>query len=86
MDTAAPRAFLWTPAKEEAARQLASDALKDEEIARRAGVSRMTLHNWKKHPEFAARVAQHVAEYSAALRQRWREETEKHLDEFYRKR
>ena len=38
---------------------VAEDVLSDEEIAASLGVSRMTLHNWKKKPEFAAEVHLH---------------------------
>jgi hypothetical protein len=49
--------FRWSEAKAEAAALLAEDALTDEEIADRVGNTRMQLARWKRHPEFAARVA-----------------------------
>ncbi len=35
---------------------MAADDLTDEEIAARAGVTRRQLTNWKRHPDFAARI------------------------------
>ncbi len=52
----APQPFHWTVRREEAAALLAADELTDEEIAARAGVTRRQLTNWKRHPDFAARI------------------------------
>lgn len=47
--------------KEEAARLLAEDDLTDEEIARRAGITRRQLTTWKQDPSFRQAVNEHVA-------------------------
>lgn len=60
------RTFGWTKARAEAALLLAEDALPDVEIAARAEVSDRQLRNWKLHPEFRARVQEHVAALEAA--------------------
>ena len=52
----APQPFHWTARREEAAALLAADELTVEEIAARAGVTRRQLTNWKRHPDFAARI------------------------------
>lgn len=46
---------------------VAEDALSDEEIAAKVGVSRRTLTNWKQHPEFRARRDQKIAEFDAVV-------------------
>lgn len=46
---------------------VADDRLNDEQIAERAGITRRTLTTWKQHPEFAARVAEHVAAQREAV-------------------
>jgi transposase-like protein len=48
--------WAWTAPREGAARLLAEDALTDDEIAARVGVSPRQLYRWKQRPEFAARV------------------------------
>ena len=55
--------WTWTPARYRAAQELADDRLSDEQIAARAGVHRATLHRWKQHPEFAARVHELQEQY-----------------------
>jgi hypothetical protein len=62
--------FVWNAEKEEAAQLVAEDKLTDPKIARRAKVSERTLYRWKVHPEFAARVAEHRAEYARIVRSR----------------
>lgn len=59
--------FAWTGAREEAAVLVADDTLSDTEIAARVGVTRRTLTNWRQHPEFAARVGDHVGALQAAM-------------------
>jgi hypothetical protein len=63
MATAAPAdGRKWTlPGRmERAARLVAEDELTDEAILARLRLrSRQTLHNWKRRPDFAARVAEH---------------------------
>lgn len=58
--------FRWTAARARAAVLLAEDALTDAEIAARADVSDRQLRTWKRHPEFWARVQEHVAALEAA--------------------
>ncbi len=55
-----------TRRQEEAARFLAEDSISDVVIAERVGVTRQTLHNWGKRPDFAARVAQHKEAFKEA--------------------
>lgn len=62
--------FAWTATRERAACLVAADDQSDERIAASLGIVRATLSNWKRHPDFAARVEQIVAEYRAAVLQR----------------
>jgi hypothetical protein len=59
--------FAWNKAREEAAILLADNDLSDEAIAQRVGVSRRTLTTWKQHPDFAARVGDHVGQIQVAM-------------------
>lgn len=59
--------FGWTKPREEAAILLAENNLSDEAIAQRAGVTRRTLANWKLHPEFSARVGDHVGQIQVGM-------------------
>ena len=65
-----PPPFSWTKPKELAAALVAADALSDEDIGVKCGVSRQTLACWKKHPEFAGRVREHVEAFRASVRAR----------------
>lgn len=56
----------WTAARETAAAAVADDTLVDDEIARRAGVTRETLAAWKLTPEFATRVTEITTAAAAA--------------------
>ena len=61
-------ADFWTPMREEACRLILSgQRLSKEEIARRVGISRRQLYNWRQHPEFAARVEARLTELRAAI-------------------
>lgn len=60
-------AFVWTKARERAASLLAADRLSDEEIAADLRISRTNLAQWKRRPEFQARVQEHVAAYRRLL-------------------
>lgn len=60
-------AWSWTRQRERAAALAADDALTDEQIAGRLSVSAATLARWKRAPEFACRVAQHVEAFRAAV-------------------
>lgn len=53
----------WTEGRERAAALVAEDAVSDEQIAADLGVTRRTLTTWKQHPEFAARVDEHLAAF-----------------------
>lgn len=59
--------FRWTQPRVEAALLVAEDELSDEEIAKRAGVSRRTLTAWKQHAEFAAMVGDHIGRLQAGM-------------------
>jgi hypothetical protein len=50
-----------------AAQLVAEDALTNEQIAERCGVTRQALDKWKRHPEFSARVAAILEQTRAAL-------------------
>ena len=59
--------FVWTKARERAAKLVADDRLTNEQIAADVGVSRRTLDNWKTWPEFQERVAQIVERTRKAI-------------------
>lgn len=63
-------AFIWTGQSEDAAQLLADGRLTQQEIAGRIGVDRKTLWNWRQHPEFAARVEEHLAAFRDEVRRR----------------
>ena len=46
---------------------MADDSLSDEAIAAEVGVSRKTLALWKLHPDFAAKVGDHVGRLQAEM-------------------
>lgn len=52
--------FTITKKHEEAAQLLASGELTDTEIAERLDVTRQTIWYWKKNPEFAALIDEHL--------------------------
>lgn len=60
--------FRWSKPSELAAQRVAEDRLTNAKIAEEAGVTFQTLHNWKCHPDFAARVESHLDEYRAIVR------------------
>ncbi|HLJ66616.1 MAG TPA: phBC6A51 family helix-turn-helix protein [Chloroflexota bacterium] len=53
--------------QEQAAVLVAEDELSDEAIAERVGVSRMTLHRWKRDAAFQRRVTEIVASFGLSL-------------------
>jgi hypothetical protein len=59
--------FTWNRIKEQAAAQLADGKLTDEEIAKKAGITRQGFAKWKSHPEFATRVSEIVKETRQAI-------------------
>ena len=61
-------AGFWTRRTERAALLVAEDQLTDAAIAKELGVVKATVENWKKRPEFRARVQGHVEAFAAALR------------------
>lgn len=63
-------AFRWTAQREKAALLLAEDRLIDEEIAKKIGVDRRTLTNWRQDLEFQARITEHVEAFKQAVRSR----------------
>jgi hypothetical protein len=65
-----PRPFRWTRKSENAALLIAEGELSDEKIAERVGAGRTTLFEWRRHPDFAARVQAHLDEFRAAVRRR----------------
>ncbi len=64
------RPFRWSKDAEQAAQDVADDQLTDSVIADRAKIAKPTLYEWKRHPEFAAKVAVHQAEIRETIRKR----------------
>lgn len=62
-------AFTWTKARLQAAEAVAEDRVSDDDIATQCGISRQTLATWKRHPDFQAKVAEHIARLDAAILQ-----------------
>lgn len=78
----------WTQQRSKAALLVAEDELSDEEIAKEIGVTRQALAGWKRHPEFAAMVGDHVGQFQAVmlrLRIAKKRERVKVLDELHTK-
>jgi hypothetical protein len=73
--------FAWCKRSLRAAELVAEGRLTNAQAAAEVGLSRQGLDRWKAHPEFKARVAAILDEYSALLRRdriaRW----EKRWDE-----
>lgn len=61
------RPWRWTAQRRQAAVLVAEDRLTDEKIAATLGIGRTTLHTWRQHPEFAARVAELVGDMAAVV-------------------
>ncbi len=59
--------FRWSNRSDLAAGLVAGDELTNAEIAERVGVSRATLDRWKAHPDFKARVDEHLEAYRQAV-------------------
>lgn len=53
--------------KARAALLVAEDDLTDETIAATIGITRRTLTNWKRNPEFAALVGDHIGQLNAGM-------------------
>src|SRR5918997_1583462 len=62
--------FGWSNRSELAAQLVAADALTNDQIADRCGVSRPALQKWKARPEFRARVDEHLEAYRQAVLRR----------------
>lgn len=60
--------FAWSPVKEQAALDLATDDLTHREIAEKAEIASSTLALWKLNADFAARVESHQADIRTAIR------------------
>ena len=53
--------WVWNEPRAQAAVLVAADDLTDDAIAVQVGTSKRTLERWKQHPEFQARVQEHLA-------------------------
>lgn len=62
--------FSWTTKSEDAARLVAEDIETDEQIAAALEINRRTLTRWKAHPDFSARVQQHIEAFREATLRR----------------
>jgi len=60
-------AWIWTRAREVAAKLVAEDEITDEEIAAKCNVIRRTLATWKQASEFKARVQEHRERIRASV-------------------
>ncbi len=60
--------FAWNTQRERAALLVADDQIPDEGIAAQVGVTRRQLARWKVHPDFQARVTEHVEAQREALK------------------
>lgn len=74
--------FAWSDASADAAVLLAEDRLTDATIAKRVGVSRTTLHTWKQHPEFSAKVTEHYNELIERARRRGIARLDRRMDAY----
>lgn len=61
--------FVWTKPRSDAALMLAEDEFSDARIAEKVGVTRRGLAKWKQHPDFTARIQEHVADLEASVKQ-----------------
>lgn len=76
--------FKWNEQRAKAAQFLAEARLGDEEIAQEVGISRNQITRWKRHPEFAARIAQIVEATAEALKTQGIRRKENRLDNYQR--
>jgi transposase-like protein len=53
--------------KQRAAMLVAEGDLTDEQISSEVGIVRKTLHNWKRDPDFAAEVGDHIGQIQAGM-------------------
>jgi hypothetical protein len=66
-ESPAPQPFVWTEQREYAAAQLAKGPVTMTKVAADLDVKRHTIAEWRKHPDFAARVDSHVEAFRAAM-------------------
>lgn len=59
--------FRWDERRTRAALLLAEDSLSNAGIAKTLGVSEVTLWKWRQHPDFKARVTEHVQALDRAV-------------------
>lgn len=62
--------FKWNASRERAAQMVADDRETDQCIADTVGISKAQLERWKRNPEFAARVQQHVEAWKERILKR----------------
>jgi transposase-like protein len=60
--------FKWTDERARAALLVAEDELSDIQIAQKVDITDRTLYRWKEHPDFQARVKQHIADLEASIK------------------
>lgn len=59
--------FEWTEPKEKAAIELAKGTVTATRIAAELNLNRHTIGEWRKHPEFLARIEDHLAAFREAM-------------------
>ncbi len=69
-DTNSLKNFAWNARRDAAAVEVAKDLMTDAGIAREAGVTAQQLRNWRKCPEFAARVQEHRDYWAQQIKDR----------------
>ncbi|MGB3305500.1 MAG: phBC6A51 family helix-turn-helix protein [Thermomicrobiales bacterium] len=77
--------FPWSDASANAAVLLAEDRLTDAAIAKKVGVGRTKLHEWKQHPVFAAKVTALSDELIARARRRGLARLDRRLERYERR-
>jgi hypothetical protein len=59
--------FYWNEKRLKAVQLLAEGVASDEEIGEQISIGRTTLHRWKLHPAFQAKLAEAIAEIEARI-------------------
>jgi hypothetical protein len=72
--------FRWTDSAREAAKLVALAEDTYPTIAEKVKVSRQTLHAWRSHPDFRARVDEHESEFREIVRRRGIAQLERRVD------
>ncbi len=62
--------YLWTAKRQQAARLIAESFRSIQEIAKIVKVSDRAIYEWRKHPEFAARVEELTKEFAETVRKK----------------